>query len=311
MAKTCPFFGKCGGCKFDFTAADYHEQKLKTLTSVRPTGDAIWVSPGMRRRADFAFAPGQFGFYQGATKNIVHITHCPNLVREINDILPDMASLPWCGSGSCLVTLCDNGIDIAITSSVPYFTPEFRAAVVRLPAIRITWNNRIIQETAQPLVSFAGHQVSYPTLAFLQPSISGADALRQMVTSRAAGFRRVADLFCGLGNFTFALGADGFDIVGTGVCRDLFRHPLTRGMLAQYDCVVMDPPRAGALAQCQELAVADVSRIIYVSCNPNTFARDCAVLEQGGYTLRELIPVDQFAGSHHWEIFSVFDKKSA
>ena len=157
-------------------------------------------------------------------------------------------------------------------------------------------------------MNFAGHTVEYPAGAFLQPSIPGADALRDLVTSRASGATRVADLFCGLGNFTFALNAQGYDVVGTGVTRDLFKNPLTVGMLNQYDCVVMDPPRAGAMAQCRELVRSNVPRVIYVSCNPQTFLRDMEILIRGGYKNTELIPVDQFAGSQHWELFGVFEK---
>lgn len=304
----CPFFGRCGGCKYDFAAPDYCDKKILELHDIPTTADPVWVPAGTRRRADFCFAGPAFGLFENRTKNIVPVRNCPNLVPEINKILPLVASLPWAGSGSCLITACENGIDIAITSSVPYFTPEFRDAAVKLPAIRITWNDRTIKQTAMPLVRFGDKTVEYPSNAFLQPGNAGADALREMVVNAATGAKRVADLFCGLGNFTFALNADGFDIVGTGVKRDLFKNPLTVGMLRQYDCVVMDPPRAGALAQCRELVKSDVHRIIYVSCNPQTFMRDKSVLEQGGYKTISLVPVDQFTGSAHWEIFSVFEK---
>ena len=80
-------------------------------------------------------------------------------------------------------------------------------------------------------------------------------------------------------------------------------------MLKNYDTVVMDPPRAGADAQCRELVKSDVGRIIYVSCNPSTFMRDAKTLTRGGYKMTELIPVDQFVGSAHWELFAVFDKQ--
>lgn len=306
--KTCPFFNRCGGCKYDFAATDYRDKKSDELRNITPTGDAVWVAPGARRRAEFCFSGNVFGFYAAGGKDIVPITNCPNVLPEINDILPALSKLPWAGAGACLVTVCDNGIDICITSDVPYFPPEFKMAVEKLPVLRATWNGRNIFQRAVPHVSFGGHLTDYPSGAFLQPSIPGADALRQMVCDAANGCARVADLFCGLGNFTFALGADGFDIVGTGVKRDLFKNPLTLGMLRQYDCVVMDPPRAGAMAQCEILAKSDVARIIYVSCNPNTFRRDMSILQRGGYKIKTLIPVDQFAGSAHWEIFSVFEK---
>lgn len=308
--KTCPFFGVCGGCKFDFSAPDYRDQKLALLRNVAPTGAPVWTPAGQRRRADFAFAGGGFGFYAARAKDIVPVRSCPNLVPEINSILSALASLPWDGAGACLVTWCDNGLDIAITSNVPYFSAGFRNAVDALPSsvIRVTWNGRAIVMRATPMVSFDGHAVPYPSGAFLQPTIASADELRRMVVAAADGAHRVADLFCGLGNFTFALNADGFDIVGTGARRDLFTHPLTVGMLRTYDCVVMDPPRAGAFAQCQEIVKSDVARVIYVSCNPQTFMRDARVLTDGGYAVRKLIPVDQFVGSAHWELFAVFEK---
>lgn len=308
MSKQCPLFGKCGGCRYDFSAPDYHEQKLRELKNIPVSGDAIWIAPGVRRRADMAFAGGKFGFFEIGTKNIVPTDHCPNVLPEINAILPSVARLPWSGAGACLITVCDNGIDISITSSVPYVTPEFRNASAGLPVARITWNDKIVHMKTMPVVNFDGHSVEYPSGAFLQPSIPGADALRQLVVSRASGFNRVADLFCGLGNFTFSLNADGFDVVGTGTRRDLFTHPLTIGMLQQYDCVVMDPPRAGAMAQCRVLSTSKIQRVIYVSCNPRTFMRDSKILTDGGYNVSEIIPVDQFVGSSHWELFAVFDK---
>ena len=308
MKKQCPFLGKCGGCKFDFAADGYREQKTKLLGGIQVTGDAVWIEPGQRRRADFAFAGSDFGFFANGSKDIVPIQNCPNLCDEINQILPQVAKLPWCGAGACLITKCDNGIDVAITSSVPYFTHEFRDAVAKLPVIRATWNDKVIKQTEVPIVSFDEHTTEYPSGAFLQPSVAGANALRRMVVKHAQGAKKIADLFCGLGNFTFALNADGFDIVGTGAKRDLFKKPLTVGMLKNYDCVVMDPPRAGAAAQCKELIKSDVKRIIYVSCNPKTFIQDADILKSGGYKLNSMIPVDQFAGSTHWELVAVFDK---
>lgn len=304
----CPFFGKCGGCKYDFTSSGYQSEKIKSLRCIQPTQSPIWITPGTRRRADFCFTPNKFGFFESRTKNIIPVNNCPNLLPEINAILPQMQNLPWCGSGSCLITKCDNGLDIAITSNMPYYTPELKSAIMQVPAIRITWNDKIIMQTKIPIIKFEEHVIEYPSGAFLQPSESGADTLRNLTKQYANQHKKIADLFCGLGNFTFALHADGFDIVGTGTKRDLFKNPLSVGMLNQYDCIIMDPPRAGASAQCHELVHSDIKRIIYISCNPTTFKTDSEILTRGGYEITTLIPVDQFAGSSHWEIFSVFDK---
>ena len=306
--KKCPFLEKCGGCKFDFTATDYRDNKEKLIADIPTTGAPIWTDAGKRRRADFAFSNGKFGFFEKGTKNIIPVDNCPNLTQAINDVLPKIARLPWCGSGACLITECENGIDVAITANVPFFTPEFKDATNKLPVIRITWNDKVIKQTEKPMIAFGEKLVEYPTNAFLQPSVNSADIMRKMVQENSIGFNKIADLFCGLGNFTFETNADGFDVVGVGTKRDLFKKPLTQGALKQYDCVIMDPPRAGAMAQSKEIANSNVKRVIYISCNPDTFMRDKKILESGGYKNTTLIPIDQFVGSTHWELFSVFDK---
>jgi 23S rRNA (uracil1939-C5)-methyltransferase len=69
---------------------------------------------------------------------------------------------------------------------------------------------------------------------------------------------------------------------------------------------VINPPRVGvAYDQLIQIGKSDVERIIYVSCNPDTFARDCMILDKFGYSPMEIIPIDQFYGSYHIEIVAV------
>ena len=86
------------------------------------------------------------------------------------------------------------------------------------------------------------------------------------------------------------------------VTRDLFRDPLIGAELNAFDVVVLDPPRAGALAQVRELAQSDVTTIAYVSCDPTTFSRDVGILVKAGFSLDWVQPVDQFRWSPHVEL---------
>jgi len=76
--------------------------------------------------------------------------------------------------------------------------------------------------------------------------------------------------------------------------------------LKGFDGVVLDPPRAGAREQVAQLAVSGVSHVVYISCNPSSWARDARVLVDGGYRLAELRPVGQFRWSTHVELASLF-----
>jgi len=64
----------------------------------------------------------------------------------------------------------------------------------------------------------------------------------------------------------------------------------------------------GAVAQCRELAKAQVPCVLYVSCNPASFARDARTLCDGGYQLASVVPVDQFLWSAHVELFARFTR---
>ncbi|MCH7796215.1 MAG: hypothetical protein IH900_13905, partial [Proteobacteria bacterium] len=103
-------------------------------------------------------------------------------------------------------------------------------------------------------------------------------------------------------------GARKADLAGriTVETRDLARAPVTAEELAGGDCVVFDPPRAGAREQAAEIARSSVPAAIAVSCNPNTFARDARTLVDGGFTLVEVSPIDQFPWTGHLELVASF-----
>jgi 23S rRNA (uracil1939-C5)-methyltransferase len=145
------------------------------------------------------------------------------------------------------------------------------------------------------------------------------------------GAKRIADLFCGTGAFALRLArtarvcaydndsaaiaamqeaarsAEGLRLE-KGEARDLFRQPLTADELGAFDSVVFDPPRAGAEAQARELAKSTVRRVVAVSCNAQSFARDAKLLLGGGYKPgpTAVTPIDQFRFSPHVEIVATF-----
>ncbi|MGB6186418.1 MAG: class I SAM-dependent RNA methyltransferase, partial [Sphingopyxis granuli] len=139
----------------------------------------------------------------------------------------------------------------------------------------------------------------------------------------------VADLFAGIGTFALSVqagrklyaaeGARDALLALTGAAnraralvatehRDLFRRPLIPAELNRFGAVILDPPRAGAEEQVQQLAASTVPAIAYVSCNPASFARDAKRLVAGGYRLDWVQPVGQFRWSTHVELAARFMK---
>ncbi|MGH6985699.1 MAG: class I SAM-dependent RNA methyltransferase [Caulobacteraceae bacterium] len=182
------------------------------------------------------------------------------------------------------------------------------------------------------VIAFGRACVSLPPGAFLQASFEAEEAMAAFALAHSDGASRIADLFSGSGAFALRLAerarvsavdaspsalaaladaarsTDRLCAVETEV-RDLFRRPLTPRELQSFDLVIFDPPRAGAAAQAEALAAADVEQVIAVSCNPATFARDARLLVEGGYHLQKIIPVDQFQWSPHVELIAAFKRR--
>lgn len=151
---------------------------------------------------------------------------------------------------------------------------------------------------------------------------------------------RVADLFCGLGNFTLPIATQAREVVGiegsaalteralanaringldkktTFYSRNLFDATAEDFVaLGRFDRILIDPPREGAMAVCQAIVgmgelhpEMKPKRIVYVSCNPSTLARDAGFLvHQGGYILKQAGVVNMFPHTAHVESMAVFE----
>ena len=181
----------------------------------------------------------------------------------------------------------------------------------------------------QPQIAFGPATVPLPAGGFLQAVPEAEAAMVSRAVEAVRGAKKIADLFCGAGTFTFPLAtvapviaADaskaGIDALKAGVgsakgmkaitaeARDLFRRPLTPFDLKGCDAIVFDPPRAGAIEQTAQIAGTKAGVVVGVSCNPQTFARDARVLIDAGFRLERVTPVDQFLWSAHVELVGIF-----
>jgi 23S rRNA (uracil1939-C5)-methyltransferase len=288
-----------------------------------------------RRRGVEALA----GFMKPKSHELIAIEACPILKPELARAPVVAQAITQALRGSdkpltILITAALGGLDVDVRGHGPA-GDTLRLALTslaeRLDLARLSLHGDIVVERRQPLQRMGKALVLPPPGGFLQPTSEGEAALAALAVAATAGARRVADLFAGCGPFALRL-AEGAEVLAVeseakalaaldkaaratpGLrrvlteTRDMFRRPLLPGELKGFDAVVLDPPRAGAEAQCRELANSDVARIAYVSCDPQSFARDAAILTAGGHALERVTPVDQFRYSHHVELVGVFRK---
>jgi len=354
----CPHFGTCGGCVLQHWDGDsalaWKVERLRaTLALERLETEILPVfrtAPGGRRRAALhvrrgsSRAEARIGFKARKSWSLVDIDVCAVLDPGIVRALPALRRLaaPLLehpkSAPSLHVTVTDDGLDIDVTGVEARsggLSADARQEVAALAAeaglARLTLAGDILFQQRQPSLRIGRARVALPAGAFLQADPAAEAAMVAEARVAVEGARRIADLFCGLGAFTFPLAevapvlamdgsapairalaaavatAPGLHGV-TAEARDLFRRPLSAAELKRIDAVVFDPPRAGALAQVAEIAQSGAARVVGVSCNPATFARDARRLVDGGFRLERIRPVDQFLWSSHLELVAVFSR---
>ena len=356
----CRHFGACGGCQLQHLDTGYYQQWIQSRAglALHQHGfenvnilDPFFAPAAGRRRASFKVHKGGSGIVLGFNaKNshqIIKLSECPVSSANILEIMPALKSaldkiLPVRSVATVHCTVASNGLDILVESQIELnlTARELLAQFADTHDIAsLQWQTDGFMDPVairrEPVMEFAGVKVPLPPASFIQASAECERAMVQHVFDGCKGYGRVADLFCGMGTFSFPLAHDHQVLAVEGARdaiksleagrngaaaqgirlkqiitkhRDLFRRPLSAVELTGFEAVVIDPPRAGAQAQMGELAKSSIQRIVSVSCNPNTFARDARILVDGGYSLDSLLPVDQFLWSSHLELVGVFTR---
>nr|WP_123793927.1 class I SAM-dependent RNA methyltransferase [Pacificibacter maritimus] len=304
----------------------------------------VLTSPSQsRRRAVFAGRRTKKGVLVGlhgrASGTLVAIPDCILMTKPIIESLPGLEALVSTGGSrrgemAITVTDTDSGVDVSVIDGKPLdmaLRTDLASVVREFGFIRLTWNgDEVVQET-RPYLTLGTARMTPPPGAFLQATQHGQATLVALMKQAVGGAGCIVDLFAGCGTFSLPLAlsasvhavesepmmleslsdawkaTSGLKTVTTET-RDLFRQPLLPDELKRFDAAIIDPPRAGGVAQTGELAKSSIKSIGFVSCNPVTFARDAKILVEGGYKIDWLKVVDQFRWSPHVEIAARFYK---
>jgi 23S rRNA (uracil1939-C5)-methyltransferase len=307
-----------------------------------PVDDLIDAHGAGRRRITAHARRGsdgelRVGFAAANSHAIVAIDACPILDPGLHGALDAARALaevlkPTTKPLDIQATATNGGLDVDVRGSGPL--PSAMIATLSRMAeqhrlARLTRHGELVLMRTPPVVGIGTAQVTLPPGSFLQATAAGEEALAALVLRHCNGAKHIADLFCGVGPFALRLAArariSAFDSDAGSVtalqkaatstsglkpikaeARDLFRRPLMPQELRDYDAIVFDPPRQGAQAQVQQLAVSKIQVVVAVSCNAGTFARDARTLIDGGYRIEGVTPVDQFRHTPHVELIARF-----
>lgn len=359
---SCILENICGGCKYRELGLDKYQalKRENILQNFPQLKEIIFIADGQRRRANFSFSYSKkklnFGFYQKQSHILVDIDMCASVTALINQnlsVIKDLV-LELCQSsveiknkkkiekkfiigGEVFVLNADNGLSLSIDTGVlaslehKLIASEFLAK--NKDFVQVSINDYKLENIA-PIINNSGVSVFVEPSSFLQASQNSERILLDIVEKYVGSTTgKIADLFCGLGTFSYALAKNknnkivaidssdkALDLFQKTINKNmisnikikkqnLFKYPLDAQELQKFDVIVFDPPFAGASSQVAELVKAEdkIKKIIAISCNPYSFIKDAKVLEEGGYILKEINFVDQFIYSDHIELAALFE----
>lgn len=367
----CPWFGICGGCThqhLDEAAQVAAKQRVledcfRHIAQVRPQSvlppvhGPTW---GYRTRArlsvrNVAKKGGVLvGFHERRSSYVADMSSCEVLPRPISDLLPRLRELV--AGLSILERLpqielaAGEDVHVLVLRVLEPLTPADEARIQAFADAHQVqfWLQPKGPETAYPFYPLDAPELSYRlpefdlVMAFRPTEFTQVNhGINRMLIRRAMALlepgpgERIADFFCGLGNFSLPIARRGASVLGVEgsqglVARavenaarnglasksefrvaDLFKMtPERYGALGHFDKLLIDPPRDGAIELVKSLPEGGApTRIVYVSCSPATLARDAAVLvHQKGYRLVCAGVANMFPHTAHVESIALFER---
>lgn len=374
VAPPCPHFGVCGGCSMqhlDPLAQGAVKQRvledaLWHIARVRPeiVYSAI-LGPSWhyrdRARIGVRMVPSKggvlVGFHQRRSSYIADMWTCPVLHRHISEMLPDLHAL--IAGLSCPDRIPQ--VEVAVGGEVTVLVlrnllPMKPADLAALEAFGARHDVQMWLQPGMPDSAYRVYPAEAPELAYSLPefdlrlAFSPTDFtqvnihINRLLLRRAMQLlaprpgERIADLFCGLGNFGLPIARSGAHVIGVegsdaltaraaanaklnGLADNTEFHVANLfettedsfAALGKLDKLLIDPPREGAIAVVKAITRAYAPRrIVYVSCNPATLARDAAVLvREKGYRLRGAGVANMFPQTSHVESIALFELEGA
>ncbi len=342
----CPHFGpaRCGGCHWQHIAYPV-QARLKSLVVVDqlerigkikepPVLEPIPDETGWayRNRALFHIdAQGRLGFLSPRSHEVYPIDACPILCEPLNDLLAalDMTypELEWMTLRAGIATDDLMVVLQAKHEESPSLLVDFPLSVVQIrhdgaiaPLIGLGYITEIVHGQEFRISATSFYQVNTAQAATLVDLVLNALELESTET--------VLDAYCGVGLFTAFLSERAEVVIGIEADHaavadadhnladaenvDLYEGPVEEVLplvTETLDAAVVDPPRTGLEPEVVDaLAVHAPARLVYVSCDPATLARDAKRLCRKGYMLQWVQPVDLFPQTYHIETVSLFTK---
>jgi 23S rRNA (uracil1939-C5)-methyltransferase len=336
----CPVFGICGGCHYQYLS--YQRQvRLKeeitgdTLNRIgkveAPLDSSLFLEPWhYRNKAQFKIdKKGKIGFYRAFSHDVVEFDECLLLTSELNSVLREIKSRRVPG-GVHEIHLQSGDIILALAKGKRFDFRDVSEWLMDCGVAGVVSEDKEVCGANQMSLDLKGYSYRVSPGAFFQVNWLLNEELVSLLTDIVSNIRpkRVLDLYAGAGNFSLPLSPHAKEIIsveentisvndgqdnihrnGIDNIRFVNKKVEAYKWKKPADLMILDPPRTGISRNLIEM-IRDSAPdwIIYVSCNPSTFARDISQLHDI-YSIESIRVVDMFPQTFHIETFSVLKRE--
>ena len=343
----CTYFFECGGCDFlDLNQESYRKLKQQEILINFPNADWIWVEGNSRRRINLQVGrKNELGFFAKKSNQIVEIENCFVAESAISQLILPLKKFLKSQEQNLftqvVITLFDNGLDVIFCAQKELNFSQTQKIIAWAKDCNLNVSCRVKNQLA-PIFQLRKNQIFYADFkidlesdVFIQATKQGLNSIVKIIRdflSENKNVKNITDIYAGFGAYSFAIqdlvksvlafegdlkmvesisknaAANNLSHKIKAEIRDLFATPLSKRELKHFDLAIINPPRNGASPQVLEIAKSELKNVIYVSCNPTSFARDAKIMIDSGWQIKKLIALDQFYSTKHLELIAIFIK---
>jgi len=334
----CPYFNECGGCDLmHISLSESLEYKLNKVNDILKRNKIDYEVTKIiksecpynyRDKVTFKIVDGKIGFFQTDTHKLVEINYCYLCKDAINNVIKDIHTLNI-KNGEVIIR-CNYNDELLLSLNTLDKIDNIETLINEHKIVGIVNNDKCIygEDYFIDKINDYLFKVSYNSFFQVNPYI--CSELFKLIEKYTDKSNNVLDLYCGVGTLSIVASMNAKNVLGVEInsnaiidanlnktlnkrnnvdfiCEDT--KNILNKITSDFDTIILDPPRSGVVQKVlNKIMEVNPDKIIYVSCDPNTLARDLKLLEEK-YIISNFKLLDMFPETEHNESIVVLEKK--
>lgn len=334
----CPFFEECGGCQLrNLSYNDSIQYKKGKVIDILKKYADVEIEPKIiksknkdyyRNKIELKVREGKVGYFKKGSHDIIEIDRCLNAEKSINSLILNISDLNI-KNGDITIKTNYLGEIILIIKSNDNQNVDIEHLINKNKLVGIIYNDEIIYGSDHFIESINDMLFKESYNSFFQINRNVTEELFNIINKNISSDDIVADLCSGVGTLSIIASLNAKKVYGLEIVPNSIRDSLINKQMNKRDniefiegdafkllkdlsgvnAIIIDPPRSGISKEgIKNITDKNVDKIIYISCNPLSLARDLNILKEN-YRVKKSYVLDMFSYTYHCETIIVLERR--